>query len=653
MAQQSSKQLATSNLNREDHQVLWVNSPIPQAVYQLDGIIIDANPAFANLIGCKLIETVGRNIWSIIPLDDIQTQIQRFGSQEDNKLTIERVYIKLNNQLLLVKLSTVKIKLEDNNLFLLTIEIVNSLPTLCFHPDALQLILNDLPLGISWKDSNSVYLGCNQVFADILGLTNPQEIVGKTDHDLAWQKKANWLQECDRTILESEIAQQNIIKAQPQSDTTPKWLKLNSMLLRDASNDILGILVTLEDITARVDLEKQLKQQTQELENLVTQRTQELISSKAEFEKLVLNVPGAIYKFKIATDGTYSFPYISSDCEEICEYTSDQVMKNPELVMSQIHPGDISNFEKVVQRSAQTLNPKHWEGRIINPSGKTKWIQTASKPERQPDGSIIWDGLMSDISDRKRAEQALRESQQLLHLVFDTLPQRVFWKDCNSKYLGCNQLFAQDAGLKSPAEIVGKTDFDLTWRQSAHLYRADDRVILAGGRPKINYEESQIRENRARITLRTSKLPLKDKNGNIIGVFGCYEDISDISRQKQQVENTRFFLEQAIDSIKQPIFIKNTQHQWVLLNNAYCEFLGYPKAEMIGKSERDFFSPQDADIYWAKDELVMLSGNSETDEEPYTNPEGYEQIIVTQKSCFQDLNGDTFLLGMIIDIRPA
>lgn len=653
MAQQSSKQLPTSNLNRENHQVLWVNSPIPQAVYQLDGIIIDANPAFADLIGCKLIETVGRNIWSIIPLDDIQTQIQRFNLQEDSKLTIERVYIKLNNQSLLVKLSTVKIKLEDNNLFLLTIEIVNSLPTQCFHSQARQLILNDLPLGISWKDSNSIYLGCNQVFADILGFTNPQEIVGKTDHDLPWQKKANWLQECDRTILESEIAQQNIIKAQQQSDTTPKWLKLNSMLLRDVSNDVLGILVTLEDITARVNLEKQLQQQTEELENLVTQRTQELVFSKAEFEKLVINVPGAIYKFKLATDGTYSFPYISSDCEEICEYTSDQVMKNPELVMSQIHPGDISNFEKAVQRSAQTLNPKHWEGRIINPSGKTKWIQTASKPERQPDGSIIWDGLMSDISDRKRAEQALRASQQLLHLVFDTLPQRIFWKDRNSKYLGCNQLFAEDAGLKSPAEIVGKTDFDLTWKQSAHLYRADDRVILAGGTPKINHEESQIRENKAMITLRSSKLPLKDKNGNIIGLFGCYEDISDISHQKQQIENTKYFLEQAINSIKQPIFIKNTQHQWVLLNNAYCEFLGYPKAEMIGKSERDFFSPQDADIYWAKDELVMLSGISETEEEPYTNREGDEQIIVTQKSCFQDLDGNTFLLGMIIDIRPA
>ena len=367
----------------------------------------------------------------------------------------------------------------------------------------------------------------------------------------------------------------------------------------------------------------------------------------------MINVPGVIYQFQQHPDGSFSFPYIGADCTEICEVSDQEIMSQSGLLISQIHPEDLANFKIIVQKSAETLEPKHWEGRLINPSGNIKWIQTASKPEKQADGSIVWDGLMMDISDRKQSEQDLRESQQLLRLVFDTLPQRIFWKDTKCQYLGCNKLFAQDAGLKFPEEIIGKNDFELSWHKSAALYHADDELILAGGAPKINCEESQTQADGTIKVIRTNKLPLKDKGGQIIGLFGSYEDTSDISEQKQQTENAQDFLEQAFDSINQPIFVKDTEHRWVLVNDAYCKFIGYSKAEILGKSEPDFYSQEQADIYWTKDELVMLSGTDETDEEPLTDSEGNEKILVTQKSCFQDLDGNTYLLGMIVDIYDA
>ena len=406
-----------------------------------------------------------------------------------------------------------------------------------------------------------------------------------------------------------------------------------------------------EEIAERVELEKQLKEQTETLEILVADRTKELADTQARFERLAANLPGAIYQFKLAPDGILSFLYISSGCKELCEITPEQVIAEPQLLLSMIHPEDISHFERVVAVSAKTLQPKHWEGRIITPSGKTKWVQTASKPEEQVDGGIIWDGLMTDISDRKKAEQELRESQQLLQLVFDTLPQRVFWKDQNLRYLGCNKLFAQDAGLSFPEEIVGKNDFDLSWHKSAHLYQSDDQVVVAGGSPKINYEESRTINDGSLIKLRTNKLALRDKNGKIIGLFGSYEDISDLNQQRQEADTAKDFLEKAINSISNPIFVKDTNHQWVLVNDAYCQFVGSTKEEMLGKSEPDFFSPEEAELYWTKDELVMLSGKEEIDEEPLTDTDGNKKIIVTKKSCFKDLDGNTFLLGMIIDIH--
>ncbi len=664
MVQQQSDNLAPSINSQNYHRTLWNNSPTPQAVYQLNGIILDANQAFAYLIGRSVIDTLGLNVWAITPEKyHNRQQLDRANLESKGKFTAEQDYLDPHGQLIPVRLSGVKIELEEQILILLSVEKINPSPQSSpylskSNPSKsaaefaeLQSILEELPMAIFWKDRNSVYLGCNKIFAEVAGLDDPRKIVGKTDYDLPWKpEEADWFRECDRRVMDSETPEYDNIEPQQQADGSQKWLKTNKMVLCDSSSNVIGIVGTFEDITEKVELERQLKQQTQNLETLVAKRTQELISSKARFEKLVVNVPGAIYQFKLNTEGNFSFPYISSDCEELCELTSEQIMQNSELILSLIHPEDVSKFEQVVEKSAQTLQPKHWEGRIVTPSGQTKWIQTASKPEKQVDGSIVWDGLMIDISDRKQAERELRESQQLLRLIFDTLPQRIFWKDKNFNYLGCNKLFAQDAGLDSPEEIIGKNDFELSWKKSAPLYRADDEVILAGGTPKINYEESQIREDGTIIRIKTSKLALKGKEGLIIGLFGSYEDISDISQQRQQTENAQDFLEKAINSISSPIFVKDTNHRWVLVNDAYCKFLGYPKAEILGKSEPDFFTQEQADIYWAKDELVMLAGNEEIDEEPFTDGQGNNKLIVTKKSCFQDLDGNTFLLGMIVDI---
>jgi len=121
----------------------------------------------------------------------------------------------------------------------------------------------------------------------------------------------------------------------------------------------------------------------------------------------------------------------------------------------------------------------------------------------------------------------LERSIAMLQLVMDAIPQRVFWKDRNFVYRGCNRVFAEDAGIDSPEDIVGKNDFELSWKESAPMYRADDRDVMENDLSKINYEEPQIRADGSRLWLRTTKLPIKNSHGEIIGVFGSYEDITD------------------------------------------------------------------------------------------------------------------------------
>ncbi len=134
---------------------------------------------------------------------------------------------------------------------------------------------------------------------------------------------------------------------------------------------------------------------------------------------------------------------------------------------------------------------------------------------------------VESIKESKRAEEVLLDSQNMLQLVLDSIPVRVFWKDLNSVYLGCNKRFAEDAGLESPEQIIGKSDFELSWSQQAELYRADDREVMQSGLSKLAYEEPQTWPDGTQLWLQTSKIPLKGLDGKIFGVMGVYEDITE------------------------------------------------------------------------------------------------------------------------------
>jgi PAS domain S-box-containing protein len=145
----------------------------------------------------------------------------------------------------------------------------------------------------------------------------------------------------------------------------------------------------------------------------------------------------------------------------------------------------------------------------------------------------IVQAIVRDVSSRKEHEKALRESRQMLRTVIDTVPVRVFWKDLDLKYLGCNRPFAADAGLGHPDEVVGRTDFDMGWSDQAELYRQDDREVIQSRQPKLDYEEARSTPEGKKIWLKTSKVPLMDSGGKPIGVLGTYEDITEKKRAEQ------------------------------------------------------------------------------------------------------------------------
>ena len=143
---------------------------------------------------------------------------------------------------------------------------------------------------------------------------------------------------------------------------------------------------------------------------------------------------------------------------------------------------------------------------------------------------------------RIKAQQEFIDSNNLLMRIIDTSPMRIFWKDLDLSYLGCNTVFANDAGYAYPQELLGKDDYQMAWKEQAELYRADDRQIIETGIAKLFYEEPQTTPDGEIIWLSTSKVPLYDQNNHIIGLLGIYQDITERKNaEKALVESTAAF----------------------------------------------------------------------------------------------------------------
>ena len=185
----------------------------------------------------------------------------------------------------------------------------------------------------------------------------------------------------------------------------------------------------------------------------------------------------------------------------------------------------------------------------------------------------------------------------LLQTIVESIPIRAFWKDRASRYLGCNTAFARDAGGATPADVIGRTDHDLSWRDQAERYRADDQRVMASGVPRLGYEEPQTTPDGRTLWLRTSKVPLRDAAGAVIGVLGIYEDITEQRAAEEALRLTQFANDRAPDAICR--FDATGRSQYV--NASLGTLLGYTTEEVARLTVADVapeFTPARFTAWW-------------------------------------------------------
>ena len=218
-----------------------------------------------------------------------------------------------------------------------------------------------------------------------------------------------------------------------------------------------------------------------------------------------------------------------------------------EAFLSAIHPGDRDLVNAAYTDSLKTRKPYDITHRLRMADGRIKYVHERCESKFDVEGKPLSSiGTVQDITERKLADEALAESHRLLQTIINTVPVRIFWKDRELRYLGCNLAFAKDAGEVHPDDLIGKDDYQLGWKAQAEIYRADDRQTIDSGIPKLFYEEPQTTPDGHEIWLRTSKVPLRDRENEIIGVLGVYEDITGHKRVHEALKELNAELEQRV-----------------------------------------------------------------------------------------------------------
>ncbi len=332
----------------------------------------------------------------------------------------------------------------------------------------------------------------------------------------------------------------------------------NTFITNEVGN-IVGLLSSGEDVTERRKAEDSLRESETTYRSL--------------FEHM-LN--GFAYCRMLYADGRPDdFVYLGVNAAfETHTGLKDVAGRKVSEVIPGIREADPELFE-IYGRVASGGKPERFETFV---KALDMWFEIAvysPKPEH-------FVAVFDVVTERKKAEYALRKSSALLQSVVESVPARVFWKDRDSRYLGCNSHFARDAGYSVATDLVGKTDFEMGWKAQAELYRTDDNAVMESGVPKLDFEEPSTTPDGTTIWLRTSKVPLRDETDQTIGILGVYEDITARKQAEKQLRELSLAVEQSPESIVITDLDGNIEYA----NEITAKNTGYPRDELIGKNPR-------------------------------------------------------------------
>ena len=420
--------------------------------------------------------------------------------------------------------------------------------------DLLRTLIDGLPDNIFVKDRQSRVLISNLAHVRTLGATRLDEVLGKSDRDIFPAEAANQYYEDEQALMKSGQLLNREESVVIPGTGEKRWLQTTKVPLRDKQGVVVGLMGINRDITE------------------MKQTVEALRKSQTLSHSLLEQLPMGIFH----KDREGRFVLVNSEfcrnkgmkAEEFLGKTPLEVAAIEAAKLGGTGPADkyAATGMEHHERIMQTGKPIELDEEYVKADGTKRFLHAIKLPILDSDGKIIGtQGIQFDITERKQAEEALARERMLLRTLIDNLPDCIYAKDSAGRKTMANPADLKNLRCKFESEAVGKSDFDLFPPDIAEKFWADDQSVLKG-QAVLNREEFLFDEQGRKHWLMTSKLPLRDQNGKIIGLVGIGRDITKDKVAEEALARERSLLRTLIDNLPDCIYAKDASGRKILAN---------------------------------------------------------------------------------------
>lgn len=429
--------------------------------------------------------------------------------------------------------------------------------------------LDHVPSHIYMKDLQSRYVYANKHTLELFDCS-AKEIAGCDDTHFFSKSIAKKLREIDLRVFDGDETAEEIDVIDKSGVRHVYWEIKVPIYNSTEDKTVWGLLGISTDITERKLAEEKLRESEERFRELydnarigmyrTTLDGNILMANKALVKMLGYDTFEQLAQVNIAKKSIYA------DGKNITHYN-----KRNEFLEKFNHANELVDWEA-------TWN--HMDGSEI-------FVRESARAIRDREGNILYfDGVVEDITERKRAKMALRESEAYLRTLVQTIPDLIWLKDVNGVFLKCNPMFERSMGV-SESELIGKTDFDFVDFDRAETFRQNDLKVLATGKPLI-FEEWNINpETGQPVFMETTKTPMFDANGTVMGILGIGHNITHRKLAEKELIEAKEKAEES-DRLKSS-FLANMSHEVRTPLNSILGFSTLLADADFSKAQRDEF----------------------------------------------------------------
>jgi PAS domain S-box-containing protein len=485
---------------------------------------------------------------------------------------------------------------------------------------------------IYFKDHECRFLWVNRNMYKLRGLDRREDLLGKTSFDIHNSERAQQAFEDDKRVIATGEYILNKLESDTYADGSPMWVLTTKIPLRDSQGRIIGICGISKDFTKMVQAEHVLA------------------TEGALRNDLLESIPDGVW-FK---DAESRFTWVNrSIVEDFGKRSRDDIVGRTDAdFFTAEHAREARADELRIMETGEPLINKLEKDNYAD--GSPRWVYTTKVPLHDVSGRIIGTcGVTKDVTALKKAEEAMSRESALLNDLLENSPDIVYFKDKDSRFTWVNKAMNHLLGTHSKAEIIGKTDFDFFTREHAAEARADELRIMSEGEPLVNKLEVDNYADGKPRSVYTTKMPLHDMKGQIIGTCGITRDVTALKRAEDALAMESNLLNAMLTNIPDAIYFKDTQSRFVRVSRGiHLEGLT-ELADAIGKTDFDFFSKEHAQQAFNDEQEILKTGIPIVDKverETFANNRPDAWVSTTKVPIYDKDGTVTGLVGISRDV---